>query len=383
MDNSDSALDAGSLRYALAHVATPGDTIDFVAAVRGITLTSGTTLTVGTSVNIVNDLGTGPVTIDGSNAVTVFTVNSGVTATLSGLTITHGKGGFSGGGILNNGTLTVSDSTFSANSVSSSNGFASGGGIDNDSTATVSDSTFSGNTVTGGSNPNLSSDAVGGGLANHGALTLNDSTFSANSASSGSSFFGVGGGIYLGNTQTVNGNLAVGNFGGPSRFTDDVHVGNVDPSSSNNVVGAANGPLPSNQGNQVGVTVAQAGLAPLGNYGGPTQTMLLLPGSVALNAGQTETNAFDQRGFARPNGGRGDAGAVQDGFAVLNVNTTANTESISETALSLRDALQLADGNFKLSQVTAQAQAQVTGTPGDFNTINLLIAAQRTKLLAP
>ena len=43
-------------------------------------------------------------------------------------------------------------------------------------------------------------------------------------------------------------------------------------------------------------------LAPLGNYGGPTQTMPPLPGSPAIDAGSdSATNLFatDQRGHAR------------------------------------------------------------------------------------
>src|SRR5262249_5853037 len=94
LDNSDSATDTQSLRFALAH-AQSGDTIDFDAAVRTINLsnqTNATGLTIGTDVTITNDLGVGPVTIDGGGILTVFTVNSGVTATLAGLTITHGEG---------------------------------------------------------------------------------------------------------------------------------------------------------------------------------------------------------------------------------------------------------------------------------------------------
>ncbi len=99
--------------------------------------------------------------------------------------------------------------------------------------------------------------------------------------------------------------------------------------------------------------------------------MILFPGSVAINTGQTETGAFDQRGLLRPNGTPSDAGAVQDRIAFLNVNTTANTESITDTALSLRDAMQLANGSFLLSQMTPQVQAQVTGAPDDIDVINL------------
>ena len=48
-----------------------------------------------------------------------------------------------GGGIYNDGTLTVSNSTFAGNSASS----GSGGGIYNHGTVTVSNSTFSGNSA--------------------------------------------------------------------------------------------------------------------------------------------------------------------------------------------------------------------------------------------
>ena len=39
--------------------------------------------------------------------------------------------------------------------------------------------------------------------------------------------------------------------------------------------------------NQVGVSVANAGLSTLGWYGGPTETVALLPGSDALGNGYT------------------------------------------------------------------------------------------------
>jgi hypothetical protein len=39
-------------------------------------------------------------------------------------------------------------------------------------------------------------------------------------------------------------------------------------------------------------------LAPLGNYGGPTQTHALLPGSLAIDAGDATITTADQRGVA-------------------------------------------------------------------------------------
>ena len=54
-------------------------------------------------------------------------------------------------------------------------------------------------------------------------------------------------------------------------------------------------------------------LAPLGNYGGPTQTMPPLPGSPAIGAGSVAANTFstDQRGYPRTQNGLIDLGAVE------------------------------------------------------------------------
>src|SRR5262245_7746545 len=70
------------------------------------------------------------------------------------------------------------------------------------------------------------------------------------------------------------------------------------------------------QGNLVLASLAGLGLAPLGNYGGPTQTIALLPGSPALRAG-TAVNGIttDQRGL--PPDVPVDIGAVQSQGFVL------------------------------------------------------------------
>jgi hypothetical protein len=53
----------------------------------------------------------------------------------------------------------------------------------------------------------------------------------------------------------------------------------------------------------------------LGNFGGPTQTIALLPTSFAIGMGQTDPEAVglttDQRGVARPTSGQSDVGAYQ------------------------------------------------------------------------
>ncbi len=80
---------------------------------------------------------TGPaagLTIDAGGKSRVFVVDSGVTAALSGLTITGGSAS-GGGGLANHGTVTLADCTVSGNSASSF-----GGGVDNYGTATLTDS---------------------------------------------------------------------------------------------------------------------------------------------------------------------------------------------------------------------------------------------------
>jgi hypothetical protein len=361
--NTDDPTDTGSLRYILNH-ATSGETIDFAASVRTITLStqSGantTGLLLGTNVTIINDQGSGPVTIDGGGATTGFsdfTVNSGVTASISGLTITDGKvtGTNSGGGIYNGGTLTVSSSTFSYDSAD-----ADGGGIYNGGTLTVSSSTFSNNstdadgggiynggTLTVSSSTFSNSFAIsdGGGIYNGGTLTVSNSTFCNNSGRTGggidnnrtlivsdSTLFNNsarvygGGGIFNASMTTLNGDILVGN--NANGRANDLDGNGMD--SSENLVGVdPTGSLQNSQnGNQVNVSVAQAGLAPLGYYGGLTQTFALLPGSFAIGKGLTATTATtDQRGIPRPIDTPSDVGAFQ-----LTAPPTVTTNPSSQT----------------------------------------------------
>jgi hypothetical protein len=130
--------DDGSLRGQIAVAATSrvATTITFDPTLNcAITLTSGTLL-IDRNLNLTIDGGDDtPVTVDGNNAVTVFTLYPGVTVTLKSLIIQHGNAnqicvggdnGSCGGGIYNNGgTLTVIECTITGNHA----GF--GGGIDN------------------------------------------------------------------------------------------------------------------------------------------------------------------------------------------------------------------------------------------------------------
>jgi hypothetical protein len=239
---------------------------------------TGTITTVSTLPEIANTLTikgqtANPPTIAISGALLhqVIVVNEGATLSLSYITIENGTVGgapgnaggvendgtltitsstFSGnfvidglgGGIYNSGTLTVTNSTFSGNSA----GFGGGGGIFNNAKLTVTNTTFSGDNapgfgfgggiLSGGTlavtNSTFADDGAavyGGGIYNDGTLTVTDSTFSGNGASVGGGIYndgtltttnstfseniagGTGGGIYNGDTLTVTNSTFAGN----------------------------------------------------------------------------------------------------------------------------------------------------------------------------
>ena len=224
---------AGSLRQAIADAAA-GDTINF-------SLPAGSVITL-TSQELVLDKnltvsgpGADSLAVSGNNQRRVFRVASGVTASISGLTIRDGfvlAPGLSsnitdgnGGGVLNAGTLTLTNCTVTNNSVMGSNtpiGDGNGGGIDNSGNLTLTGCTVSNNIATGGRGFLDAGFARGGGINNRAGATLavTGSTLSGNEARGGRSNQGAakpgsGGAIFNAGTLTlagssVNGNAAVG-----------------------------------------------------------------------------------------------------------------------------------------------------------------------------
>jgi predicted outer membrane repeat protein len=272
-DTNTGVGNTGSLRYVIGQVnkGSGGDTINFsgAGATGTITLTSALPA-IAESVTITGP-GANVLTVSGNNAVTVFTINSGVTVSLSGLTIANGIG-TAGGGINNSGTLTVSNCTFSGNTVSSW-----GGGINNGGTLTVSNSTFSGNTTGNG----------GGGIANSGTLTVNNSTLYANTAS------GDGGGILNGSgTLTVsnstfsensagNGGGGIYVYSGTVTMTNSIVAGNTDNGSGQTGNDCYGCTLSGTNLISTSSSSPSPMLGPLQYNGGPTETMMPLTGSPA------------------------------------------------------------------------------------------------------
>jgi len=148
------------------------------------------------------------IVLDGSDTCQVMVVDSGATLTLANLTIENGAAGGDGGGVLNNGTLVVSNSAFSGNFSGNSSDVSYGGGVANYGTLIVANSTFYRNGLKGPKH------SFGGGIANFGALSVTDSTFAGNGPGSS------GGGIYnKGGTLTVAGSTFSANSSGRPKLT--------------------------------------------------------------------------------------------------------------------------------------------------------------------
>jgi predicted outer membrane repeat protein len=321
-----------------------------------ITLTSTLELTETGGPEVIEGAGASVVTISGGGTVGVFEVTTGVTATLSGLTISGGSfsvgGGLwgqegstvkvsnsliqenygsEGGGVFAGGSVTIANSTISNNSA-----IFGGGILISGSALTISDSALSANSASsdgggvyesGGTSIVINSTiadntaSAGGGICNVvDAATLIDSTIAGNSAS-------VGGGIdsVFGTVTAVNTTMAFNEvFGGSGagggidstsgttvKLTNTIVVFNTDGTgdgaSADDIAGAAvsstseydlvgvdeTGSLAGGTGNQVGVT--DPGLGTLASNGGPTLTIALLTGSPAIAAGSAAL-AVDSQG---------------------------------------------------------------------------------------
>lgn len=199
---------------------------------------------------------------------------------------------YEGGGLWVNGAYLIRASTFSGNSA------GSGGAILADmGSGAIEDSTISENTAINGNGAGIyckaplaisnstvcgnSAENSGGGIYNSGTLTANYTTITGNYARLG------GGGIYRGNTLNIQNSIIAGNV---QRYLAVSDI-SFPYSGARNLISVP--PL----------------LAPLGSYGGLTQTMPPLPGSPAINAGGATTLTTDQRG--RPRIGTPDIGAAE------------------------------------------------------------------------
>lgn len=250
--------------------------------------------------------------------------NKGGDVTISGGALLEGNTASQGGAIVNEGTLTITESTINDNTCD-----GLGGGIFSMSgTVWITASTISlntaviaggGVTVYGGTfnilNSTISGNAAGlvfgGGILNLGTVNMLHGTVVLNAA-------GIsGGGIAdLSEGTEMHNSLIAGNTADGS--PDDIS-GDVSGASSFNLVGDAatsGGLTDSVSGNIVGVSAASVFNFTLADNGGPTKTHALLFPGPAIDAGDpqlVETIPYDQRGpgFDRISGDSVDIGAFE------------------------------------------------------------------------
>ncbi len=343
----------GDLRYVIEQANSDpnpdGSLIQFDATVfaspRTIVLSSPLELSETAGPEVIDGPGTGGVTISGNGDVEILSVDSGVTATVSGLTLANGWA-YAGGAVQNNGTLTLAGSTLAHDSASL------GGGIFNAGTLTLAGSTLAddsaslgggilndgGTVILDGST--LANDLAtysGGGVYNSGPLTISSSTLAGDSAADGGAISnergkltvvdstlgdntaqfgggidvvfgpltaindtvayntatsgGAGAGLYLGSGLVILNNTIVAlntraTFGGPTPDDISGDGGFISSGSADNLIGTGgSGGLTGQSNNQIGVT--DPGLGALGCYGGSTDTVALLAGSPAIGGGST------------------------------------------------------------------------------------------------
>ncbi|MEM7148053.1 MAG: choice-of-anchor Q domain-containing protein [Verrucomicrobiota bacterium] len=239
-------------------------------------------------------------------------------STIDGNTSAISGGGIFQGGTSNfpGGTTVIANTTIADNKASNS-----GGGIYNLDVLNVSNTTFAGNQA---------ESVHGGGLYNGGGAntTLVHATITQNTANR------RGGGFRNQGILSLERSLVAGNTAPTSPNIDGAFT------DSNNLT----------SGNPV--------LAPLANYGGLTDTMPPLPGSLAIDSATTlpSTPATDQRGLPRPNGPAPDIGAAEAYPLSLATHPSNDGDTIP-------DILEGPDGAYP--HLNPSANDSTTDTDGD------------------
>lgn len=305
---------------------------------------------------------------DTTDGFRIFNVNASGNLTLRGLTLAGGGGfiAYRGGAIFNAGRVVAEDCTFTGNTA-----LDTGGAIfsDSGSVLTLTRCTFSANTADSGGGVGSISAAFaavnctfsgntadsGGAIYNQAAMSLIHTTVSANHATQeGGAIFNQAG------TLTLANSIVAGNTADTAGL--DIRNEATVTREGANLLGSAVHNLPAGTDSGPAALIAAPLLGPLGDNGGPTMTMALLPGSPAINAAVGGTITSDQRGF--PIVGVADLGA----FEAPNTPPVAGTDRVTRVKGRTVELLQSAllandtdlDGPSALS-ITAVTSLSVNG----------------------
>jgi len=275
------------------------------------------------------------ITVDGGGNIRPFKIDDGVTAKITNLSITNGMADY-GGGILNNGQLSVTGVTMQGNHAKKS-----GGAIANNGTILfIINSTLIDN----------SAEKYGGGLYNQsGTSTVTNATFTENRSEAGGAIYNTGS-LSVANTILAN-----------STSKSDCWSNTVfDVPENSNIVESS-----------IGCGISFSSENPLldepNYYNGPTKTIPLAQRSPAINFGnnlksvdeQGNPLTWDQRGNGDPRYvfGFTDIGAfeLQPLLHPLTVDTTEDIDlrvcSTAGNNCSLRGAILIANNYDKLNEI--------------------------------
>lgn len=216
---------------------------------------------------------------------TIVINNSTLIGNQAMLTTTPGE---HGGGLYNQGTATITNSTFVNNQTSQT-----GGAIANTGTMVISNSTFSGNVTT----------MLGGSaIVNSGNLDIEYTTIAFNSGGTPSAALLSATDTLVIQNSIISNNLNENcSYPGSSVVTEE----NISDDSSCSGFSVVDDPQ----------------LDPLANNGGPTMTHAFAPSSPAKNGASGACPAADQRGQPRPHGPACDLGAYEFSGGAMPTNT--------------------------------------------------------------
>jgi hypothetical protein len=387
-----------NLRSALATAA--GDNGSTVKLSAGTYVLSSGQLTVdaGTNTLAITGAGSGQTTIvqsPGADQRVIKLVSQPATVSISGVTVTGGDqttvdgscttsgGEVDGGGILNEGTLTLGDVTVSANRATGGVGAnassgtagageaADGGGICSSGPLTLIDSAVTGNSATGGNggrgsmgaSGGFGGHAVGGGIESTGDLSVTATKVSFNQASAGAGGRatatgngGPGGGADSGGIDVTQGPITTNPTASmtDSQISDNVELGGAggNATGSGHAVGNGGGAFGAMSMNTFGATtITKSTIGDNTATGGVAGTPANgAPGSAGGNAGGagleaggpftlTSSTVSGNRATGAPastglgsSGGGGFGGGIDLEFPTTIVNTTITGNLVSAGA---------------------------------------------------
>ncbi|MDQ4121993.1 MAG: hypothetical protein M3209_11170 [Acidobacteriota bacterium] len=382
-------------------------------------------------------------TLNGNISVNGGGIYNNGSLTVSNSNISNNTAGSNGNGVFNNGTAAITFSTINANNGSGTEGIFNQSnssmtienstvsnhivrGIQNNGAFTLKNSTIKGNTITmsGGAgiynngsfeieNSTISGNSArnnGGGIYNNATINITASTITNNGSSSNPNVQTGGGGIFNNGSATANlfTTIIAGNISGSQSGAPDFY-GAVSPSSSYNIIGnnqLTTGITDGVNGNQVGTSTNPINprLAPLGNYGGATQTHALFSDSRAIDKGKSFGLTTDQPGFTRtvdspavinaPGGDGTDIGSFEvqasspvslSGVVTYGTSPAGQAKFVSGVLLTANGPfIAVADTNVSgnyFFETNLQKDEQYTVVPSKIDRINGITAFDATLVL--